>query len=125
MKKLIIITTVTCCIASITANAQTTPLPKPLTKPKLIKLPTLDTQRKIELWQQVLRNKKALKNTPAPQLQQKPQQGEMPVVGNVPAPRLVGNNKSGFDVLQSPVDNMYMVKPDSSLVFTMPTGNNK
>ena len=123
MKKLFI-TGFAICMASISTNAQTTPLPKPLAKPKLIHLPTLDSKRQIELWQHIQQNKEALKNIQTPQLQE-PQQGQMPVTGNVPAPQLVGNNKNGFDVLQSPVDNMQMIKPDSSVVFNIPTGKDK
>jgi hypothetical protein len=49
---------------------------------------------------------------------------KMQLAGSMPR-RLnyVGNNHQGFDIYQTPYDNMYILKPDSTFVSNMPIAN--
>jgi hypothetical protein len=48
--------------------------------------------------------------------------GKMPNAfdSNLPAAKLVGKTANGFDIYILPLDNMPMVKPDSTYSFNMP-----
>lgn len=35
----------------------------------------------------------------------------------------IGNNQQGFDIYQTPYDNMYILKPDSTFASNMPVAN--
>lgn len=51
---------------------------------------------------------------------------EMPVTipnsfgGNLPVPKLIGNNGNGHNIYTLPLDNMPMIKPDSTYFSNMP-----
>lgn len=47
---------------------------------------------------------------------------EMPnaFTGSLPSPKLVGNNGKGQNIYILPIDNMPMIKPDSTYSFKMP-----
>ena len=50
----------------------------------------------------------------------------MPIVAGEPLIlNYLGNNNKGLDIYQSSLDNMYVVKPDSTFYSGMPTGSFK
>ena len=47
-----------------------------------------------------------------------------PLAGSMPKRfNYAGNNKKGFDIYQTPQDNMYILKPDSTFASNMPVAN--
>ena len=47
-----------------------------------------------------------------------------PLAGSMPKRfTYLGNNKKGFDIYQTPQDNMYILKPDSTFSSSMPVAN--
>lgn len=47
-----------------------------------------------------------------------------PLAGSMPKRfTYLGNNKNGFDIYQTPQDNMYILKPDSTFTSNMPVAN--
>ena len=50
--------------------------------------------------------------------------GELPLAGSMPKRfNYIGNNQQGFDIYQTPYDNMYILKPDSTFISNMPVAN--
>ncbi|QEC65870.1 hypothetical protein FRZ67_00590 [Panacibacter ginsenosidivorans] len=48
----------------------------------------------------------------------------MPLAGSMPKRfNYIGNNQQGFDIYQTPYDNLYILKPDSTFSSTMPVLN--
>ena len=46
---------------------------------------------------------------------------KMPLAGSMPKLfNYIGNNQQGFDIYQTPYDNMYILKPDSTFISHMP-----
>lgn len=46
---------------------------------------------------------------------------QIPLAGSMPHKlNYVGNNRQGFDIFQTPQDNMYILKPDSGFSSNMP-----
>jgi hypothetical protein len=49
---------------------------------------------------------------------------QIPLAGSMPRKfNYMGNNSKGFDIYQTPQDNMYILRPDSSFVSNMPVAN--
>lgn len=50
--------------------------------------------------------------------------GNLPLAGSMPKRfTYLGNNQQGFDIYQTPYDNMYILKPDSTFISNMPVAN--
>jgi hypothetical protein len=55
---------------------------------------------------------------------QKSPYGIMPLAGAMPKRfNYIGNNQQGFDIYQTPYDNIYILKPDSTFTSHMPVIN--
>ena len=49
---------------------------------------------------------------------------QIPLAGSMPRKfNYMGNNQQGFDIYQTPQDNMYILKPDSTFTSNMPVAN--
>lgn len=102
-----------CCGIVVFANAQNV---KPYTQPKYkLKDSALFKRFKDKNFVDSLRN--AYRNSPYFN-DKSPLPGSMPKRFNY-----AGNNGKGFDIYQTPQDNMYILRPDSTFSSNMPNAN--
>lgn len=108
-----------CAWISYTLAAQT--FKPPYAKKKLNFYPFTDTGYALKklLWQQLQQNK----NLPLIiDGNRETAKNKMPVVGYIPPVTFKENNGNGFDLYQSPLDNMIVARPDSTYHAAMPKG---
>ncbi|CAN5459228.1 hypothetical protein BH10BAC2_BH10BAC2_25750 [soil metagenome] len=111
MKK--IITLICCLFAVITIHAQT---PKIYVLPKE-KMNDSSFANRFKNKQYVDSLKYALKLP-------KGNYGTIPLAGSMPRKlSYIGNNQQGFDIYQTPQDNMCILKPDATFSSNMPVAN--
>ena len=108
MKK--IITLVCCFFAIIAIHAQTL---KIYTIPKSKLNDTSFTNR--------FKNKQYLDSLKYALKLPKGNYGTIPLAGSMPRKlNYIGNNQQGFDIYQTPQDNMYILRPDTTFASNMP-----
>lgn len=111
MKKISLLLAIVFILCSASAQVSNSTFPKGLKKPGSY----YDKYRMLRL---LHNNKLNMQNLLAKD--SLPNIDNMPITGNIPAPEFIGNNKKGFNVFTSPLDNMVIAKPDSSFTSNMP-----